>query len=148
MTKNKPEILAPAGDRDSYLAAVAAGADAVYVGLKHFSARMQAKNFSTSELAALASLGRERGVKTYVAMNTLVKPSDVESAGRLIKRLAKDVKPDALIFQDLALPSIARQAGYKGELHLSTLANLSNPQLATAKKARHRPCGAAARTEP
>lgn len=135
MTKNKPEILAPAGDRDSYLAAVAAGADAIYVGLKHFSARMQAKNFSTSELAALASLGRKRGVKTYVAMNTLVKPADVESAGRLIMRLAKDVKPDALIFQDLAIPAIARQAGFKGELHLSTLANLSHPAgLATAKK--------------
>ncbi|WP_018123545.1 peptidase U32 family protein [Desulfovibrio oxyclinae] len=135
MTKNKPEILAPAGDRDSYLAAVAAGADAVYVGLKHFSARMQAKNFSISELAALASLGRERGVKTYVAMNTLVKPGDVESAGRLIMRLAADVKPDALIFQDLAMPTLAKQTGFKGELHLSTLANLSNPAgLAAAAK--------------
>ncbi len=86
--KNTPEIMAPAGDKASYLAAVAAGADAIYVGLKHFSARMQAKNFSISELAALASLAREQGTKTYVAMNTLVKPGDPESAGRLIDRLS------------------------------------------------------------
>jgi len=48
---NKPEILAPAGNRLSFLAALAAGADAVYCGLKHFSARMEADNFSVSELA-------------------------------------------------------------------------------------------------
>ena len=42
----KPEILAPAGGRDSFLAALSAGADSIYCGLKHFSARMQAENFS------------------------------------------------------------------------------------------------------
>jgi len=133
--KHIPEIMAPAGDTQSYLAAVAAGADAVYVGLKHFSARMQATNFSISELAQLASLARDRGTKTYVAMNTLVKPNDVESAGRLIDRLQKTVKPFALIVQDLAMIELAKQVGYQGELHLSTLANLSSPAgLATAKK--------------
>lgn len=127
--------MAPAGDTASYLAAVAAGADAVYVGLKHFSARMQATNFSISELAQLASLGRDRGTKTYVAMNTLVKPNDVESAGRLIDRLQKTVKPNAIIVQDLAIIELAKQVGFKGEIHLSTLANLSNPSgLDVAKK--------------
>lgn len=130
-----PEIMAPAGDAQSYLAAVAAGADAVYVGLKHFSARMQATNFSISELAQLASLGRDRGTKTYVAMNTLVKPGDQESAGRLIDRLQRSVKPYAIIVQDLAMIELAKQAGYQGEIHLSTLANLSHPTgLETAKK--------------
>jgi putative protease len=125
--KHLPEIMAPAGDTSSFLAAVAAGADAVYVGLKHFSARMQATNFSISELAQLASLGRDRGTRTYVAMNTLVKPGDPESAGRLIERLQKSVKPYALIVQDLAMVELAKQVGFKGELHLSTLANLSHP---------------------
>ncbi|BCS87728.1 peptidase U32 family protein [Pseudodesulfovibrio sediminis] len=133
--KHIPEIMAPAGDKQSYLAAVAAGADAVYLGLKHFSARMQAKNFSISELAQLASLGRDHGTKTYVAMNTLVKPKDPESAGRLIDRLQKTVKPYALIVQDLAMLTLAKQAGFQGELHLSTLANVSHPAgLALAKK--------------
>jgi len=133
--KHIPEIMAPAGDSASYLAAVAAGADAVYVGLKHFSARMQATNFSISELAQLASLGRDRGTKTYVAMNTMVKPNDVESAGRLLDRLNKTVKPFAIIVQDLAMIELAKQVGFKGEIHLSTLANLSHPTgLDIAKK--------------
>jgi len=119
--------MAPAGDSASYLAAVAAGADAVYVGLKHFSARMQATNFSISELARLASLGRDHGTRTYVTMNTLVKPGDVEAAGRLVDRLQRSVRPFALIVQDLAMIELARQAGYEGEIHLSTLANLSHP---------------------
>ena len=102
--------MAPAGDTPSYLAAVAAGADAVYVGLKHFSARMQAKNFSISELAQLATLGRDHGTKTYVAMNTLVKPGDPESAGRLMDRLQQTVKPYAIIVQDLAMITLAKRS--------------------------------------
>ena len=123
----KPEILAPAGDPYSFMAAVAAGADAVYCGLKHFSARMLARNFSTSELAALAEMARARNVRTYVAINTLLKPDEADKAGRLIERLTSDVGPDALIIQDLGVAAVARQAGYKGELHLSTLANVSSP---------------------
>ncbi|WP_461208392.1 peptidase U32 family protein [Desulfocurvus sp. DL9XJH121] len=126
-TSKGPEILAPAGDREAFLAALAAGADAIYLGLKHFSARMQAENFSLSELAALTELARARGSRVYVAMNTLVKPGDVESAGRLLDRLARHVRPAGLIVQDLALPALARQVGYEGELHLSTLANVSHP---------------------
>ncbi|WP_027722554.1 peptidase U32 family protein [Maridesulfovibrio zosterae] len=127
MNEHKPEILAPAGDKTSFLAAIAAGADAVYAGLKHFSARMEAYNFATGELAALAELGRENGVKTYIPMNTLVKPDDMDSAARLIDRVTRSVKPDGLIIQDLSMVELAHQAGYEGELHLSTLANASHP---------------------
>lgn len=135
MTKQKPEILAPAGDKSCFLAAIAAGADAVYCGLKHFSARMEADNFSIGELSALASLGREKGVKTYIAMNTLLKPNDLQSAGRLLDRVVRHIKPDGIIFQDLAMISLARQVGYEGELHLSTLSNATHPEaLKTAAK--------------
>lgn len=89
----KPEILAPAGDTQSFLAAMAAGADAVYLGLKHFSARMQADNFGSAELSRMVELANENGRRIYVAFNTLVKPDDVPAAGRLIARLARDVKP-------------------------------------------------------
>ncbi len=109
------------------LAAIAAKADAVYIGLKHFSARMQASNFSSSELARLANLAREHGTKVYVAMNTLVKPGDPESLARLIQRCDQLVKPDALIIADLGTARIARKVGFSGELHCSTLANLSQP---------------------
>lgn len=128
-TRRKPELLAPAGDANCYLAAVSAGADAVYLGLKHFSARMEAENFSLAEVGQLTALGHARGVKTYVAFNVMVKPDEPDKAARLIDRLARlpaECRPDALIVQDPGLPAIARQAGFTGELHLSTLANVSH----------------------
>jgi putative protease len=127
--------MAPAGDRASFLAAVAAGADAVYLGLKHFSARMQAKNFGLGELATLVDFAHERGVRVYVAMNVLLKPDDARAAGGLMERLARMVKPDALIVQDLGLISLARQAGFAGEIHISTLANATHPAALTVAKA-------------
>lgn len=126
-TPSRPEILAPAGDETCFLAALAAGADAVYAGLKHFSARMEADNFSISQLAALANLAHARGARLYVPMNVLLKPGEARAAGNLTRRLARDVGPDGLIIQDLAMVDIARQAGFEGKLHLSTLANLSHP---------------------
>ncbi len=123
----KPEILAPAGDTPSFLAALAAGADAIYVGLKHFSARMQAENFSTSELSRLTELAHKHDARVYVAMNTMLKPTDMDSAYRLVARLDRDVAPDALIIQDPGLLYLARQAGYEGGLYLSTLANITHP---------------------
>ncbi len=117
------------------MAALAAGADAIYVGLKHFSARMQADNFSISELALLRQLAAAQGTRLYVAMNTLLKPDDAPAASRLIDRLKKHVAPEALIVQDLGFVDLARQVGYRGEIHLSTLANVSHPSaLQTAAK--------------
>ncbi len=127
--------MAPAGDRASFLAGVAAGADAVYLGLKHFSARMQAKNFGLGELAALTAYAHQRGVRVYVAMNVLLKPDDARAAGNLVERLSGIVHPDALIVQDLGVIPLARQAGFTGELHISTLANATHPAaLAVAQK--------------
>lgn len=122
----KPEILAPAGDMASFLAAYAAGADAVYLGLKHFSARATAENFGPNELSKMVELANLHGKKVFVAFNSLAKPGELAQAGRLIKRLARDVKPHALILQDPGLVDIARQAGFEGELHFSTLANVSH----------------------
>ena len=120
---NKPEILAPAGNRLSFLAALAAGADAIYCGLKHFSARMEADNFSLSELAGLAGLARSRGVRIYIALNTMIRPDEPDKAGRLLDRLGRQVGPDAVIFSDPGMVDIAGQAGLESELHLSTLGN-------------------------
>ncbi len=125
--ESKPEILAPAGSTDSFLSAIAAGADAVYCGLKMFSARMAATNFSIKELFKLTVLAHDNGVKVYVALNTLVKPDEIEKAGSIVNKLVKYVKPDGLIVQDLAFLTLAKSAGYKGEIHLSTLANVSSP---------------------
>ncbi len=122
----KPEILAPAGDMNSFLAAFAAGADAVYVGLKHFSARMKADNFSTSELAKMADFARKENKRLHIAFNSLVKPNDIHAALRLVKRLERDVKPHALIVQDIGMVEIIKEAGFTGEMHFSTLSNLTH----------------------
>jgi putative protease len=125
----KPEILAPAGNRDAFLAAVAAGADAVYCGLKSYSARMAAQNFSVEELAVLARLARDRKVKLYLTFNTLLKPDELLPAGRQLDEVQRLIQPDALIIQDLAVAELAKQVGYQGEIHLSTLANVTMPAI-------------------
>ncbi len=120
-----PEILAPAGGKKAFLAALAAGADAVYCGLKSFSARMAAENFSIEELGRLTQLAHNQGKKVYIPINTMIKSDELNPAGRLLDQLNRWVKPDALIVQDLAMISLARQTGFKGEIHLSTLANIT-----------------------
>jgi len=122
--KASPEILAPAGNKASFLAAVAAKADAVYCGMKLFSARMEAKNFSIEELAALVRLAHQKGVKVFVTINSLLKPDDLGRAGQMLDRLHRFVRPDAIIIQDLGLVPLVRQTGFDGEIHLSTLANV------------------------
>ena len=126
-TPKPPRILAPAGSRASFLAALAAGADAVYCGLKQLSARMEAKNFSLPELAQLTRLAHDRGVGVYIALNAMLTTRDLDQAARLADALVKTVRPDALIIQDLGLIPLARRAGFEGEIHLSTLANVSFP---------------------
>ena len=129
-----PELLAPAGDLSCFLAGMAAGADATYLGLKNFSARAGAENFSTTELARMVDLANRNGRRIYVAFNSLIKGDDILSAGRLIKRLQRDAQPHGLIIQDIGLIDVARQAGFEGGLFLSTLGNLTSPQsLRTAK---------------
>ncbi len=126
-----PDILAPAGNKAAFLAALAAGADAIYCGLKQFSARMEAKNFSMEELSALTELAHAQGTSVYVTFNSLIRPQELNEAGQMIDLLNRHVKPDALIIQDLSLIELARQTGFSGEIHLSTLANVSFPSALT-----------------
>ena len=68
----KPELLAPAGNIESFFAAVQSGADAVYLGLKKFSARATASNFSLEDLATLIPFAHKRGVRIYTALNSQI----------------------------------------------------------------------------
>jgi putative protease len=120
---NSPLILAPAGNKAAFLAALAAGADAIYCGLKHFSARMEAKNFTLTELGRLVNLAHARNTHVYVTLNTLLTNADLDNIGQTLTQLTQQVGPDAIIVQDLSLIELVRQAGFKGEVHLSTLAN-------------------------
>ncbi|MGD2028743.1 MAG: peptidase U32 family protein [Desulfobacterales bacterium] len=133
-----PAILAPAGNRASFLAALAAGADEIYCGLKQFSARMEVKNFSLQELSALTRLAHDKGTKVHVAMNSLLKTDELDRAGKTLKLLNRWVKPDALIIQDLSLLQLVRQSGFSGQLHLSTLSHVSFASALTLVKSKFR----------
>ena len=73
-----PELLAPAGEIESVYAALHYGADAVYLGLDDFNARLRAKNFSIKTLTYLLPYAHTRNVKIYVTLNTLIKQAEIE----------------------------------------------------------------------
>ena len=102
---NNVELLSPAGDFETALYAFDAGADAVYCGLKDYSARAFAGNFSYDELDKLLSCAKIRGKKVYVAFNTLVDDGDFGSAINTLSRL-EQLKHDAIIVQDIGVASI------------------------------------------
>lgn len=113
------ELLAPAGDFDTALAAFAAGADAVYCGLDAFSARAFATNFSIADLKNLMRVARARGKKVYVTFNTVVDETDIEDAVRQLAELDA-ARPSALIVQDLGVARLCRTYFPNLELHAST----------------------------
>ena len=115
------ELLAPAGDFETALAAFAAGADAVYCGLSDFSARAFAKNLSLEDLRNLVAYARSQKPprRVYVTFNTLLDECQLEDAIRTIASLDR-IGPDALIVQDLGVARICREHFPSLELHAST----------------------------
>ncbi len=117
--KRLPELLAPAGSPDALKAAVGAGADAVYLGMTAFNARMSAKNFTRAELCDAVAYAHERGVRVYVTLNTAVLDREMQRLIELVDFLYRsDV--DALILSDLGLASVIRARYPDFELHGST----------------------------
>ncbi|MBN2036642.1 MAG: U32 family peptidase [Chitinispirillaceae bacterium] len=114
-----PELLAPAGSIESFHAALEAGADAVYVGLTDFNARLRAKNFTAKALSYVVPYARSRRIKVYVAMNTLLKQADLDHAIHLLYQL-EQIGVDAVIITDPGLITIAREHFSKLALHGST----------------------------
>ena len=120
------ELLAPAGNFETALAAFEAGADAVYCGLTEFSARAFADNFTLEDLKNLLRYCRSRRPgpgrptkRVYVTFNTVVDEDNLENAIEQLSRL-DEVRPDALIVQDLGVARICRKHFPGLELHAST----------------------------
>ncbi len=127
----KPELNAPAGRRETFFAALDSGADAVYLGLKKFNARMKSGNFTLPELARLVPHAHERGKKVYVTLNTILKQTELPEAVSLLPALA-GLGVDAVIVADLGLAAVAR-ARFPGlRLHLSTQAGVHSSAGAAA----------------
>ncbi|MDR0290533.1 MAG: U32 family peptidase, partial [Treponema sp.] len=119
------ELLAPAGSPDALDAAIGEGADAVYLGLKNFNARMRSANFTYSQFeAALRSL-RRMGKKLYVAVNTVFEQREADRMYQLLKYLSS-VGPDALIVQDFGVLAMARAEFPQLKIHASTQMNIAS----------------------
>ena len=115
------ELLAPAGTPDALRAAVAAGADAVYVGLGAFNARAANGGFSLDELARGCVLAHSRGARVYVTLNVCLRDRECAPAVELAAA-ASASGADALIVADIGLCSVLRRELPHVELHLSTQA--------------------------
>lgn len=120
-----PELLAPAGSPEAFCAAVAAGADAIYLSGKRFGARKYAANFSDPEIADAVRLAHTHGVRVYVTVNTLIHDRELPAALEyLIWLYAAGV--DAVLVQDLGLAALAKEMVSGLILHASTQMTIHN----------------------
>ena len=119
----KPEIMAPAGDWISLRAALYAGCDAVYFGIKGFNMRARADNFSPSALGKIARLCHAAGARAYLALNTIVYEGELGKTAALLAR-ARAAQIDAVICWDFAVIGQARSLGLP--VFASTQMSVSN----------------------
>lgn len=120
------EILAPAGSEESLTAAVRSGADAVYLGGSRFSARASAKNFDDSSLRRAVCFCHARGVKVYLALNTLLLEEELPQALELAS-YACALSVDGILIQDLGLLRILKKCAPTLPLHASTQTSIQTP---------------------
>ena len=113
------ELLAPAGNEDSFKAAVNAGANAVYMGLGKHNARVMAKNFTLESYIDCINYAHIRGVKVYLTLNTLVLDEEIKEALELLAKLY-EVGLDAVLVQDIGLARLIHKVFPKLDLHAST----------------------------
>ena len=123
----RPELLAPAGDRTCLVAAIENGADAVYFGLQGHNARARATNFDANGLDDTMATLHRRGVKGYVALNTLVFPAELDDVEAVVRRVA-GAGVDAVIVQDLGLARLIRATCPDLEIHASTQMSITSAE--------------------
>jgi len=112
------ELLAPVGTEEALKAAIAGGADAVYLGGKSFGARHFASNFSDRMLAGAIKLTHDRGMRTYVTVNTLIKEGEMAEALSFVEML-DTAGADAVIVQDRGLLPLIKER-FSIPVHAST----------------------------
>jgi U32 family peptidase len=118
------ELMAPAGSFESLMAAIQGGADSVYFGLDKLNMRARSSfSFTENDLSEIVNISRQHGVKTYLALNTVVYDDELQILRQIIKQ-AKKAKIDAIIASDQSVIMLAREENI--ETHLSTQLNISN----------------------
>ncbi|HEX9022303.1 MAG TPA: U32 family peptidase [Geobacteraceae bacterium] len=121
----KPELLAPAGSLETFFAAMEKGADAVYAGLKEFSARAKAKNFTLQQMERMTAYAHSLGRRLFVTVNTLIKENELLHLVETLSAL-EAMQVDGIIVQDLAVARLARRHFPGINLHASTQMTIHN----------------------
>lgn len=118
------ELMAPAGSFESLAAAAKAGADSVYFGVEQLNMRARSSiNFAIEDLSTIVDFAREKNIKTYITLNTIIYDHDI----RLMKEIvdaAKETGVDAIIASDHAVMNYCRKKGIP--VHISTQCNITN----------------------
>lgn len=124
MNEKDFEIMAPVGSYESLMAAIQGGADSIYFGIEGLNMRSRSSNnFTTDDLRKIVAICKERGIKSYLTVNTVIYGEDL-SLMREIIDAAKEAEVSAIIAADVAAMNYANSIGQ--EVHLSTQLNISN----------------------
>ena len=128
LNRKSVELLAPAGNWDALVAAVEAGADAVYLGGKHFNMRMHRNketNFDDETLKKAIEYTHAHGVHLYITLNNLISVDEVEPLKQYLAYL-NEIRPDAILVQDFAVLELTKEMGIDIPLHTSVMMNTHN----------------------
>lgn len=121
------ELLAPVGNRENLIAAVAAGANAVYLGLDALNARAKADNFTAETLKSVVEYAHLHDVKVHVALNVLLKNSEINLAVDCLKAI-ENSGADAIIIADLGVLELAKKYAPSPQYHASTQMGIHNKE--------------------
>ncbi len=127
----KPEILAPAGDKERLCAAIEYGADAVYLGSDRFGMRTAAASFGGEELKEACDYAHKNGTKVYLTCNTVPRNNELDALPSFIE-YAKDSGVDAFIVTDIGVLGIVKKYAPDVDIHISTQAGITNYAAARA----------------
>ena len=135
LTKKSVELLAPAGTFETFKAAIDAGADAVYLGGKHFNMRVHKNDFNLSddELKAAVTYAHRSGVKLDITLNNLISVEEIAPLEKYLHFL-NEIKPDAVIVQDLAVVHLIKKLGLNIPIHASVMMNINSISAAEVLK--------------
>lgn len=127
LNRKSVELLAPAGTWDALVAGVESGADAVYLGGKHFNMRMHEGgfNFDDATLKKAIDYAHEHGVRLYVTLNNLISNEEIPALKEYLAYL-NEIRPDALLVQDFAVLELVHEMGITIPLHTSVMMNTHN----------------------
>ena len=127
LTRKSVELLAPAGTWDALVADVESGADAVYLGGKHFNMRMHEGdfNFTDEQLKEAIAYCHAHDVRLYITLNNLISDEEIPALKKYLAYL-QDIQPDAILVQDFAVLELVHEMGIRVPLHTSVMMNTHN----------------------